>query len=157
MDGLFELDMPLLEILIRGSLVYFALAVILRLIPKRNAGNISPNDMITLVIIATLAASAITGEATALADLLLMVLVVVAWDYLFNLLEYRFPRLRRVTHHAPTLLIHNGKVVADNLHREQLTEEELQANLRKQGVDDISLVRQAILETDGQVSILLKE
>ncbi len=157
MDGLFALEMPLLEILIRGSFVYLALVIMLRLIPKRNAGDISPNDMITLVVIATLAANAITGDTTALPDLLLMVLVIAAWDYLFNLLEYRFPRVRRITHNPPTLLIHNGELVADNLHREQLTKEELQANLRMQGVESISQVRQAILETDGKISILLKE
>ena len=154
MNGIFQLETSLLEIGIRGSVVYFGLVVMLRLIPKRNAGNISPNDMITLVVIATIAAGAIQGEATSLLDQLLMVLVILVWDYLFNLAEFYFPRLRRVTHNTPTLLIYDGELLKANLRKEQLTEEELEANLRKQGVADISEVKQAVLETDGQISVL---
>ena len=76
------------------------------------------------------------------------------WDYLFNLAEFHFPRLRQVTQDSPTLLIHNGKLIQNNLRREKLTEQEVSANLRKHGIEDVAEVRYAILEVDGQISVI---
>ncbi|KRW65200.1 DUF421 domain-containing protein [Stutzerimonas nitrititolerans] len=148
------IETSLWEIALRGSAVYLLLAVVLRLAPKRHSGNLSPNDMIALVIIGSLAADGIRGDAMSLADLLLMGLVIVIWDYLFNLAEFHFPRLRQVTQDSPTLLIHNGKLIQNNLRREKLTEQEVSANLRKHGIEDVAEVRYAILEVDGQISVI---
>ena len=150
-------DLPLWEILLRGTVVYVATAVILRLIPKRQTGNVSPNDLIALVIVGALAADAILGESRKIPDILLMVGVVLTLDYLWNLLEFRFPRFRRITQNTPTLLIHDGRVLERNLQREQLTMDELHANLRKQGIADIARVRQAVLEVDGHISVIPAE
>lgn len=156
MGGFWIFETPVLEIFGRGTLMYIALAVMLRLSPKRHTGNLSPNDMIALVIIASLAADGIRGDAESVPDLLLMVFVVMLWDYLFNLAEFCFPKWRSIAQDSPTLLIHDGVLLKDNLRKEQLTEQELEANLRKRGVEDISRVRQAILETDGHISVLEK-
>jgi uncharacterized membrane protein YcaP (DUF421 family) len=120
-------------------------------------GKLSPNDVIALVIVGDLAGHAIVGEAKAIPDVLLLVVVVIFWDYMFNLLEYYFPRLRRAAQDSPTLLIHNGYLLRENLRKEKLTEEELAANLRKYGVLDIGKVKQAVLETDGQISVVENE
>lgn len=157
MGELFALEMPLWEILLRGTAVYLGLAVVLRLIPKRQAGNVSPNDMIALVVVGSLAADAIVGDARAMPDVFLMVVVVLLWDYAFNLLEFHFPRWRRVAQDSPTLLIHQGKVLKQNLAKEKLTEQELAAHLRKQGIEDPGRVKQAILEADGHISVIEKD
>lgn len=154
MSEAFILETPLWQIAARGTVVYFAFMVALRLIPKRHAGNIAPNDMIALVIIGSLAADAIIGESNTLPDLLAMMLVIILWDYLFNLAEYHFPRFRRAAQHSPTLLIYQGVLLPGNLRKEKLTEQELTASLRKQGVSEISQVRQAILEVDGHISVV---
>lgn len=57
--------------------------------------------------------------------------VVLTLDYLCNLLQYRFPRFRRIAQDTPTLLIHEGRVLERNLRREQLTMDRLHASLRK--------------------------
>lgn len=150
-------EMPIWEIVGRGTLLYLALAMIFRIMPKRLAGEVSPNDMITLVIIGALAADAIMGETHALPDLMLMIAVIVLWDYVFDLAEFHFPKFRRVSVHSPTLLIHDGVLLRDNLRKEKLTEEELSANLRKQGIVEMSSVKQAILEADGHISVVQKE
>lgn len=147
-------ETSLWHIALRGSAVYLLLAIVLRLAPKRHSGSLSPNDMIALVIIGSLAADGIRGDAMSLADLLLMGLVIVIWDYLFNLAEFYFPRLRQVTQDSPTLLIHNGQLIQSNLRKEKLTEQEVSANLRKHGIKDIAEVRYAILEVDGQISVI---
>lgn len=151
------LETPLWEIFGRATLVYFALAVVIRLIPKRHTGNVSPNDLIALIIVGSLAADAIIGDAGTLLDALLMACVILLWDYAFNLLEYYVPRFRRVAQDSPTLLIHNGELVKAALRKEKLTEEELAASLRKHGVADIARVKQAVLEVDGQISVIEKD
>ncbi len=157
MNQAFQIQTPLWEIAARGSLVYLVIAVLFRFMPKRHAGNLSPNDMISLVIVGSLAANAIMGSAGTLLDLVLMILVIVAWDYLFNLAEYYFPRFRGIAQDSPTLLIHNGELVKDNLRKEKLTEQELAANLRKRGVADVAQVKQAILEVDGHISVIERD
>ena len=150
-------DIPIWITVLRGTAIYLVLAVVLRLMPKRETGSISPNDMIGLVIVGNLAANAIAGAATAAADLMLLAAVVLAWSYILNLLEYYFPRWRTVAQDTPTLLIHNGEILKGNLRKEKLTEQELYANLRKNGVADTSKVLQAVLEVDGQISVVQKQ
>lgn len=150
-------QLPLWEMVARAVGVYLAIAVVLRLIPKRHTGNVSPNDLIALIIVGSLAADAIIGDAKGTLDLLVMLLVVLLLDYFFNLLEYHFPRFRRVAQDTPTLLIHNGEILAGSLRKEKITEEELVASLRKCGVADVNRVKQAVLEVDGKISVIEKD
>lgn len=154
MTETFTFETPLVEILVRGTAVYLTIALIYRLMPKRQTGNLSPNDLISLII-RGLAAGAIAGKARTVPNILLMIVVVViGWDYVFNVVEYYFPRLRGVAQDSPTLLIYNGRLLKDNLKKEKLTEQELDASLREQGCADISQVKQAIMEVDGKISII---
>ena len=150
-------EAPLWEILARGSAVYLLIVVVLRLLPKRQMGSIAPNAILALVIVGSLAADAIMGDVKAPADILLLILVILAWDYLSNLAEYHFPRFRGVAQDSPTLLIYQGVLLRENLRKEKLTEQELAASLRMQGFDEISQVQQAILEVDGRVSVVAKQ
>lgn len=157
MGDAFVLNVPLWEILARGTIGYIAISVILRLVPKRQTGSLAPNDMIALVIIGTLGADAILGEAKTLLEILLLIAVVLVWDYLFNLAEYYLPGYRKVAQDSPTLLIYDGVLLKHNLRKEKLTEQELAAHLRMSGIPDINRVRQAVLEADGQISIIERE
>ncbi len=157
MSEIFALQTSLAEALVRGTAVYLIIAVLFRLMPKRQTGNLSPNDLVAVIVVGSLAANAMSGGITGLSDIVLIMLTVLAWDYLFNLLEYRWPRLRGLAQDSPTLLIHNGRLVKPNLAKEWLTEQELLANLRKHGIEDIGRVKHAILEVDGQISVVTFE
>lgn len=149
-----DLEAPLWEIVVRTTAVYLVLTIALRFIPKRHAGSLSPNDLIALVIIGGLTADAIAVGAASTLDLLLMVGVVFCLDYFVNWLEFHLPRFRQVSQDSPTLLIHNGRILEQNLRRELMTEEELVANLRKHGVQDVGRIKQAVLEVDGNISTI---
>ncbi len=157
MAEIFALTKPVWEIAVRGTMVYLALVLLVRGIPKRNAGHISPNDLLTLIVIGGMGTDAIMGGSTSVGDILLMIGLVVAWGYVFDLLEYRFPALRGLLRDHPTILIERGQMVRPNMRREMVTEEELRAVLRKQGVDDMASVRSARLEADGEISVILAE
>ncbi|HLV13029.1 MAG TPA: YetF domain-containing protein [Trueperaceae bacterium] len=154
MDSVFAFEKPVLELLLRGTLAYLAIVFVLRVIPKRHLSNLSPNDFIALVIIGGLTTDAIGGGSSSMLDYLLMAVVVIVWSYLIDLFEFRFPGWRRLTRDSPTLVVHMGKPVRANMRRERLTAEELAASLRAQGVDDVATVKQAILEVDGQLSVI---
>jgi len=156
LEEVFGLTMPLWEIGLRASLVYLLLIVLLRAIPKRNAGHISPNDMLTLILVGTLGADAITGDSTSIGDMTLMIGLVLGWGYLLDLAEYRLPWMRRWLRDKPAPLIENGRMVRANMRKEMVTEEEIMAVLRKGGVDNISQVRFACIEADGEISLSLK-
>ncbi|HLV06811.1 MAG TPA: YetF domain-containing protein [Croceibacterium sp.] len=156
MDEVFGLTMPLWEIALRATLVYLVLIVLLRAIPKRNAGHISPNDMLTLILVGTLGADAITGDSTSIGDMALMIGLVLGWSYLLDFAEYHVPWLRGWLRDKPAPLIKDGRMVRANMRKEMVTEEELHAVLRKEGVDDIAAVRFACIEADGDISLSLK-
>ncbi len=151
---LLRIEMPIWEIALRGSVAWLGLVALVRVVPKRNAGHLSPNDMLVLVVIGSLAADAIAGGSTSVGDLLLMTLVVLVWGYLLDVLEYRLPAVRRLMRHRQTALIEDGRLLRRNMRQEMVTEEELMAALRKEGVADPSQVTSAWLEADGEISVL---
>jgi uncharacterized membrane protein YcaP (DUF421 family) len=148
------LTKPFWEIVLRGSVAYVALIILVRVIPKRNAGHISPNDMLTLIVVGSLATGAIMGDSTSVADILLMIGLVLGWAYMFDVVEYRVPFLRNLLRDRQTILIDRGRMVRRNMRRELVTEEELMAVLRKEGITEVSLVRSACLEADGEISVI---
>jgi len=78
------------------------LVILIRVIPKRNAGHISPNDMLTLIVLGGMGTDAILGGSTSVVEILLMIGLIVAWSYAFDLLEYHFPSLARMFRHRQT-------------------------------------------------------
>jgi len=157
MTEVFALTKPLWEIVLRATVAYLVLVVLVRVIPKRNAGHISPNDMLFLIVIGTMGTDAIMGGATSLGDILLMIGLIIGWGYVLDALEYRFPPLRRLLRDRQTALIDNGRLLRANMRREMVTEEELMAVLREKGVNDLSQIDSASLEADGEISFVKKD
>jgi uncharacterized membrane protein YcaP (DUF421 family) len=154
MNEAFEFTTPLWEIAVRTSVVFLAIIVLLRIAPKRRSGSISPNDMIFLVLIGALAGDATMGGSTSIADILAMIAVIVAWGYFFDYLEYCFPAIGRFFRESESLLIRDGRMLRRNMRREFVSDEELMAALREQGIEDVQEVRSACLEADGQISVI---
>lgn len=153
-EDAFTISIPPWAIVVRTSLVYLVLVFLMRVIPKRRSGSISPNDIIALVLIGALSGDAIMGGSQSISEILLMIGVLIAWSYLFDVLEYKFPGLHRMLREDETSLIRDGQVLWRNLRREWVTKDELMAALREQGIGDPREVRSACLEADGQISVI---
>ncbi len=147
-------ETPLLEILVRGSLVYLALFFLLRMILKRESGMVGITDLLVVVLIADAAQNAMGGSYGSVPDGVLLVAVIIGWAWLLNALSYWFPAVRRLTQPRPLPLIKDGKLLPKNMRREFVTREELDSHLREQGVDDISSVKEARIERGGRVSVI---
>lgn len=150
-----QLSLP--EVLIRGTVIYFALLGLLRVLPKWEAGTGSIASMLFAIMIGDLAADGVKGRAESLTDILLMVSTVAMWVTVVDWLSYRSRWFRFLAQDSPTCLIRDGLLLRDNLRRETMSEEDLKAQLRRKDVDDIAHVREAYLEPDGSISVVKKE
>jgi uncharacterized membrane protein YcaP (DUF421 family) len=133
MGDAFQLTMPAWAVVVRTSLVYLALVTRVRVIPKRGVGNLSPDEMLALVLMGTMAADGIMGGTHSVANALLMIAVIVGCSYLFDLPEYCFPSVYRLLRDGHTPPARNGGLPRRNMRREMITEEELRAALRQEG------------------------
>ncbi|MHB9155623.1 MAG: DUF421 domain-containing protein [Endomicrobiales bacterium] len=148
---------PLLETFIRGTLMYVSLFLLLRLVLKRQSGVVGLTDLLVVVLIADASQNAMAGGYTAISDGLLLVVTIVFWDYSLDWLGYRIPLVQRFVHPPPLLLVKDGQMLRRNMRRELITEGELMSQLREQGIETISEVREAYMEGDGHISIVPKE
>ena len=142
------------EVIIRGSLMYLALFVILRFVGRRQAGAFGPADLLVIVLIADAAQNALGKDYESITEGVVLVLTIVAWEYLLDWLAWRYPSLRPYLVAPALKMIENGAIIGANMRKEMLTEEELMSQLRQQGVEDIAAVRSARLEGDGRMSVL---
>jgi uncharacterized membrane protein YcaP (DUF421 family) len=162
MDAIFhvewaELFVPthsILEMIVRGTLMYLALFVILRFVMKRQAGSLGIADILVIVLIADAAQNAFSKTYNSITEGVVLVLVIVFWDFVIDWASFKFPVLRPILQRSPLPLITDGKLVRRNMHREFITEEELKSQLRKQGVDDVKEVKLASMEADGHLSVV---
>jgi uncharacterized membrane protein YcaP (DUF421 family) len=147
-------DTPLLEIFVRGSCVYLALFLIMRVVMKRQTGALRMADLIVVVLVADAAQNAMTADYTAIPDGILLVLTIAFWSHAMDWLGYRFPFIQSLIYPSPLTLVENGKLMRKHMKSELITEDELMAQLREQGIDDIAEVKRACMEGDGHVSVV---
>jgi uncharacterized membrane protein YcaP (DUF421 family) len=155
-DELFVPYHSLAEMFVRGTIMYLALFLILRFLMKRQAGSIGIADILVIVIIADAAQNAFAKEYRSITEGIVLIVTIVGWDFTIDWLSYRFPRLQRFVQPPPLLLIKDGNMILRNMRREYITVEELESQLRLQGVDHIQDVRTACMEGDGQISVVKK-
>lgn len=154
---MFAIDMPLLEIFIRGSLTYLGIFVLLRIVLKREAGTLGMTDLLVVVLIADAAQNGMAGYYTSITDGLLLVCTILFWSWLLNLVAYRSKWLARLIHPQALTLVRDGMLNKRNLRQELITHEELMSTLREHGVNSVEEVAEARMEGDGQISVIPKK
>jgi uncharacterized membrane protein YcaP (DUF421 family) len=156
--SIFSPDVPLLEIILRASVMYISLFALLRVILKRQTGSLGMTDLLLITLLADASQNAMAGEYTSIVDGIVLVATIIFWNYAFDWLSFRFEWFGKLIDPAPLLLVRNGKLLRRNMRKELITEDELMSQLREQGVDDPSKVKEAYMESDGQFSVVqLKE
>lgn len=143
-----------LEMVVRGSLVYIGLLILLRVILKRQAGKLATSDLLVMVLIADAIQNAMAGDYKSIPDGLILVSTILFWDFVLDWITFRFPALNRFMTVPPLLLVQNGKLLRRNMRREFVNESEIRAKVREAGFEDLSQVKAAYLESDGEISVL---
>lgn len=154
---LFIPDTPVLEIVLRGTILYIVIFFFIRVIPNRQVGGVGMNDLLLIVLIASAATNALAGDYKSITNGVVLIATIIFWSYLFNWGAHRFPRLHRLFHPEPKPLVKDGEIHQDNMRRELVTEEELIGKLRRQGIPDVEGVAEAHVESDGQISVIKRE
>src|SRR5215475_13815809 len=144
------------EIILRGTVVYLFLFVLLRLL-RRGAGTIGISDLLVVVLIADAAQNAMASEYKSITEGLILVTTIVSWDYFLDWLGYKFSPVRHLLRPAPSLLIKDGRIQRANLRREMITEEELIEQLREQGIQKMQEVKESYIEGDGRISVITED
>lgn len=149
--------LALAEIVLRTSLVYVALLIGVRVAGKRELGQMSPFDLVVVLIIANAVQNAMVGSDTSLTGGLLAAFVLLLVNWVVGRLRLRYRWLERdITGHA-TLLVNEGHFIERNMRREGVDEDDVYMAMREHGVDKVNQVEIAILEVDGTISIVSKQ
>jgi uncharacterized membrane protein YcaP (DUF421 family) len=154
---LFYPETSLLEIFLRGSVVYLSLFLMLRLVLKREAGTVGISDLLVVVLIADAAQNGMAGNYQSITDGLLLVATIIFWSYFLDWLAYYIPAIQWLIRPPALLLVKDGEMLRRNMRKEFITEDELTSMIREQGVDDLSKVAKAYIEGDGTISVITED
>jgi uncharacterized membrane protein YcaP (DUF421 family) len=146
-----------LELVLRGSIMFWFLLLIFRLILRRDIGSASITDFLFVVILGDAAQNAMIGEGSSVSDGMVLVSTLVVWNYGLDVLSYRFPWINRILSARKLCLVRDGKLLRRNLRREFITVEELHEKLREAGFERLDQVRLMYMESDGEISVIKRE
>lgn len=156
-DNVFGPDLALAESFLRGTLVYFGILILFRVVLKRQAGGVGLPDIMLAVLVSECVSSSINANANSVPNGLAAAGALLFWSYAIDWATYRWPWLARRLDPPPVPLIEDGRMLRENMARELLTEAELCEHLRLNGVDDPAKVKSARIEAGGEVSVIEKE
>jgi uncharacterized membrane protein YcaP (DUF421 family) len=151
---LFGVQVPLQELVLRGTCMYWFLFVLFRFVARRDIDGLGIADVLVLLIVADAAQNAFSGGYQSLTEGAALVSTIVGWNLLLNWICYRWPRFDRLMKAPPLPLVRHGRVLRRNLSRELLTMDDLTEELHHHGIERLEDVRHAFLESDGKVSVI---
>jgi len=148
---------PFLETVVRGTILYLALVFLLRFALSREKGQLGATDLLVLVLLGDASQNAMAGSYTSIGDGLLLIVTLVFWSYALNWLSFHVRWIERILTPRRLTLVRDGRMLRHNMRKELITDEELMSQIRLQGVDDLSRVRDASMEGDGRVSVITRD
>ena len=140
---------------IRTIVLYLTLILVIRLMGKRQIGEMEPSEFVVAMLIADLAAVPMQDAAIPLLNGLIPIWTILAVELLLSYGAFRCIWLRRLLCGSPVILMENGKILYGNLKKTRISVDELTEHIRESGTTDLATVRYAILETNGTISTLL--
>ncbi len=141
------------ELILRAAIIYFFLLILLRVSGKRQVGQLSPFDLVLLLVLSNAVQNAINGGDNSVLGGVISAIALVSLNYLVGLATYRSKKVEALVEGRPEVLIHNGVLFTQVMDRQKLTHHELNAALRAAGCACIQEVHFAILENDGQITV----
>ena len=147
----------LADIVFRSAVIYAFVLAGLRLTGKREAGQLTPFDLVLLLLISNAVQNAMVGPSTSLAGGLVAAATLLVMNLIVARLVLRGGKVATALHGSPTMLILDGRLIPEHLKREGLTPEDVNQALREHGVGEVSDVHMAVLEVDGSISVLRNE
>ncbi len=143
-------------ILFRTLIIYITLILIMRLMGKRQIGELEVTDLVTTLLISEIASLPITNHELPVLWAIIPMITLLVLEVLSSWVLVRFPKLRGLVSATPTVIIQHGHLDQKSLRELRLSVEELMSEIRQQGLNELSQVDCAILEKNGKLTILPK-
>ena len=153
---MWSLSVPWWEFIVRGVIVYTFLLVFLRLTGRRQTGQYAPFDLILLLILSNAVQNSMNAGDNSLVGGLISAATLIVCHGLLARLTFRFPRLAVLVDGRPQLLVQGGRIDGQRMRQALLTTEDLAAALRAGGSLHLHEVERATLETNGQITVVLR-
>lgn len=150
----FTLDVSLLELIVRGTVMYFAIFILLRVILRGRTSAVTMSDLIVMVLIADAAQNGMSAQYTSITAGIVLVATIIGCSFLVDWLAFRLPAVRSFVHPAHVTLVQDGRVLRKSLAAELITEGELMTQLRLHEIESLADVKAAYLEGNGEVSVI---
>lgn len=141
---------------VRAIIIYVIVLIVMRLMGKREIGQLQPFELAISIMIADLASIPMSDPGMPIFNGIVPILGLLCMHLLITLLNIKSVNIRKVTCGKPSILIYRGKIDENTLRKERFTVSELQERLRGKDVFNLGDVEYAILETSGEISVVLK-
>jgi uncharacterized membrane protein YcaP (DUF421 family) len=143
-----------MDTVLRIAFIYFFLMLAIRLMGKRELSEMSAFELVTLLLIPEIFATALSREDYSMTHAVIGAATLFTLVFITSLATFRFKRVEEIVEGKPTVLVHNGRFIERHLKRERLTPDEIFTEMHKSGIEQLEQVRWAILEMDGKIAII---
>ncbi len=143
-------------ILIRTLIIYISLILTMRLMGKRQIGELEITDLVTTLLLSEIASLPITNQEIPVLYAIIPMIVLLVLEIVSSYILVRFPKLKNLLSARPTVIIQNGVLRQRSLRELRFSLDELMSEIRQQGLTDLSEVEYAILEKNGNLTVLPK-
>jgi uncharacterized membrane protein YcaP (DUF421 family) len=146
-----------LRIVFSTLIIYVFIVIAIRLFGKKELAQLSVVDMVFILLISNAVQNAMVGPDSTLVGGLVAASTLFLVNYIFKYVRYRFPKIGKVIEGDAAMLIYKGKILESHLQRAKITHDELMEAVREHGVASVEDVDLAIMEVDGNISVLSSE
>lgn len=144
-------------VLIRAIILYIVIAFSLRLMGKRQLGELQPSELVVTILISNIAAIPVEDSSIPMIMGVVPILTLVCLDVIISSIMLKFAKFRRFIIGSPRVIISNGHILQKEMKKLRYTVDDLMEALRSQQIFDITQIQYAIVETTGKISFLLKK
>lgn len=145
---------PIIDITLRATIVYLFIIIAIRIFGKKELAQLSVIDLVFILLISNAVQNAMVGPNTSLLGGLIAAAALFVVNFILKLFVFKSKKFGDFLQGEPIMLVYKGKIVHKNLHKAQISTEELEASIREHGVDSVKDVDLATLEVDGNISVL---
>jgi uncharacterized membrane protein YcaP (DUF421 family) len=143
-----------LETVIRVVIIYVVIIAGLRVLGKREFGQLSPAELVTLLIVPEIVSPALVRDDPSLTNAIIGTTTLFSLVFVVSLLMHHIRPLEKVVSSSPTLLVRDGQFLAENMNKERISPEEIYTEMRKVGLYELAQVRWVVLESDGKMAVI---
>jgi uncharacterized membrane protein YcaP (DUF421 family) len=145
------------DIALRGTALFFFVFLLTRVIGRRELSSLQPFDLILLIILGDAIQQGLTQDDYSVTGAIIAVGTMAALQVLTSYVSFRLPWARRVLDGQPIVIVQDGRVIEENLHRERLTVEEVAEEARGQQIASLEDIQWAVFEPSGKISFIAKQ